>query len=172
VRPLADYTGEYAHPGYGTLTIGGDAERLTFQYYNLPEGWLEHRHLEVFEAVLQVSGDESRFPTQFTHDLEGEVDAVLVKVEATLPPLRFARQHSSAHLTDAFLDEVAGSYALGPVTAVVSRRGERGLLVSVNGSAAVELVPRTGRTFTLDGSPVELTEDGRLSTPMGDFLRV
>jgi hypothetical protein len=97
---------------------------------------------------------------------------VLVKIETTLPPLRFDRQHSSAHLTDAFLDEVTGSYALGPVTTAVTRRGDKGLLVSVNGGAPVELVPRTGRGFTLDGSPVELTEDGRLATPMADFLRV
>ncbi|MFN2539825.1 MAG: serine hydrolase [Mycobacteriales bacterium] len=171
VRPLNDYVGEYAHPGYGPITIGGDAERLTFSYYNLPEGHLEHRHLEVFDAVVQVSGDDNRFPAQFTHDLEAEVDGLLVKLEPTLPPLRFERRHSTAHLTDEFLDEVAGSYAFGAVRAVVTRRGEKDLLLSVAGGPAVALVPRSGRTFTLDGAPVEFTEDGRISTPMGDFVR-
>jgi CubicO group peptidase (beta-lactamase class C family) len=169
VRPLEEYVGEYVHPGYGPVTIG---EGLTFRYYNLPEGTLEHRHLEVFDAVVQVGGDENRFPAQFTHDLEGEVDGLLLKVEATLPPQRFERQHSSAHLTDAFLDEVAGSYAMGAVKAVVSRRGDKELLVSVAGGPAVALAPRSGRTFALDGAPVEFTEDGRLATPMGDFTRV
>ena len=169
VRPLTDYVGEYAHPGYGPMTIG---EGLTFSYYNLPEGRLEHRHLEVFDVVVHVSGDDNRFPAQFTHDLEGEVDGVLIKLEAALPPQRFERQHSSAHLTDAFLDEVAGTYAFGAVKAVVTRRGDNELLLAIGGGASVALVPRTGRTFTWDGTPVEFTEDGRLATPMGDFLRV
>ena len=172
VRPLPDYVGEYAHPGYGSIRIGGDADGLTINYYNLPEGRLEHRHLEVFDAVVHVSGDDNRLPSQFTHDLEGEVDGLLIKIEASLPPLRFERQHSSAHLTDAFLDEAAGSYAFGAVKAVVTRRGDKELLVSVGGGAPVALVPRSGRTFTLDGAPVEFTTDGRLTTPMGDFERV
>ncbi|MDX6216051.1 MAG: hypothetical protein QOG99_1635 [Frankiales bacterium] len=171
VRPFTDYVGEYAHPGYGTVTVGGGADRLTFGYHNLPEGRLEHRHLEVFDAVVHVSGDDSRFPAQFTHDLEGDVDGFLVKLEQSLPPLRFERLHSAAHLTDGFLDEVAGSYAFGAVKAVISRRGDKELLAAVAGGSPVTLVPKGGRTFSLDGAPVEFTEDGRLVTPMGDFLR-
>jgi CubicO group peptidase (beta-lactamase class C family) len=169
VRPLTDYVGEYTHPGYGPVTVG---EGLTFRYYNLPEGRLEHRHLEVFDVVVQVSGDDARFPAQFTHDLEGEVDGFLVKLEQALPPIRFERRHSDAHLTDSFLDEVAGTYAFGAVKAVVTRRGDKELLVAVAGGPQVALVPRAGRVFTLDGAPVEFAEDGRLVTPMGDFLRV
>jgi CubicO group peptidase (beta-lactamase class C family) len=168
VRPLTDYVGEYAHPGYGPVSIG---EGLTFSYYGLPEGVLEHRHLEVFDAVVHVGGDDNRFALQFTHDLEGEVDGLLVKIEPTMPPQRFERQHSSAHLTDEFLDEVAGTYALGALKAVVTRRGDKELLVAVAGGAPVALVPQSGRAFTLEGTPVEFTEDGRLTTPMGDFQR-
>jgi CubicO group peptidase (beta-lactamase class C family) len=168
VRPLEDYVGEYAHAGYGTLTIG---EGLSLRYVNLPEGQLEHRHLEVFDGVVQVGGDEQRFPLQFTHDLEGEVDGLLAKLEPTMPPLRFERQHSTAHLTDELLDALAGTYELGALRAVASRRGDRDLLLAVAGGPAVALVPLGGRRFSLDGTPLEFTSDGTLSTPMGDFTR-
>jgi CubicO group peptidase (beta-lactamase class C family) len=168
VRPLEDYVGEYAHPGYGTITIG---EGLSFRYFNLPEGQLEHRHLEVFDGVVHMGGDEQRFPLQFTHDLEGEVDGLLAKLEATMDPLRFDRQHSSAHLTDELLDSLVGTYEHGALAAVVTRRGDKELLVAVAGSPPVALVPQTGRRFTLGGTPVEFTEDGKLTTPMGDFIR-
>src|SRR5437764_11195954 len=109
---MSGYIGTYKHEGYGAITVGGGDEGLTVDYGALPQGRLEHRHLEVFEYVVHVGGEEQRVPLQFTHDLEAEVDAVHAQFEAAVAPLRFARQPDTAHLTDELLNELSGSYSL------------------------------------------------------------
>lgn len=91
VRPLEDYAGSYEHPGYGALVIDAADGELTGVYLALPRAVLEHRHLEVFDLVLTLAGTEQRVPLQFTHDLDGEVDALLLRLEPSVPPMRFAR---------------------------------------------------------------------------------
>lgn len=170
VRDLQDYTGRYHHPGYGDVEISIDDGAL-HGVYGLLKGSLEHRHLEVFDLVLDLGGEEERFGVQFTHDLEAEVDALQVKLEAMLPPLRFARQADTSHLTDELLDRLAGTYALDALKAQVSRRGEKELLVSVEGGPARPLTPVRDTTFTLDGARIEFTDDGRIVTPFGEFTK-
>lgn len=171
VRPLEDYAGSYVHEGYGAITVTWTGDALTATYSGLPQGRLEHRHLEVFEFVLDLGGQEQRVPVQFTHDLEAEVDGLVAVFEAAVPPLRFARQADTAHLTDALLDELAGTYSLGPITAVISRRGDKDLVISIEGGAPTALMPVRGRTFSLSGTLLEFAGDGRLVTPMGEFIR-
>lgn len=170
VRPLEDYAGTYHHPGYGDVEIRVVDGRLRGSY-GLLSGEVNHRHLEVFDLVVAVNGEEQPFPVQFTHDLQAEVDAMQIPIEAVLPPLRFVKQPDTAHLTDEMLDSLVGTYALDPLEVVVSRRGEQELLVAVAGAAPRVLTPVKARTFTLDGSPLEFTEDGRLLTPFGEFGR-
>ena len=172
VRPLADYAGRYVHPGYGPIELRLDGESLVAAYRDLTEGRVEHRVLEVFDLVFAASGDEHRIPAQFTHDLEGEVDALRVKIEPAVDPVRFERQPDTAHLTDELLDRLAGTYALGPMTVMVARRGDVELVASVVGSEPKQLRPVRDTTFTLDGSTVEFCADGRLVTALGDFTKV
>lgn len=172
VRPLADYAGSYVHPGYGTLRVDSVEDGLVGCYGKLPEGPLEHQHLEVYDMVLQVKGVEQRIPMQFTHDLQADVDAVCVSFEPAVPPLRFQRQPDTAHLTDELLSSLEGRYAMGVTSIVVGRRGTSGLVVSIEGQAARALRPVTGCTFSLDGTRLEFAADGRLITPMGDFHHV
>ena len=170
VRPVEDYVGTYRHPGYGNVQITLDDGQLRGSY-GLLSGPVNHRHLEVFDLVIEVNGEEQPFPVQFTHDLQAEVDALQMPVEAMLPPLRFVRQPDTAHLTDELLDSLVGTYALDALELVVSRRGDKDLLISVAGTAARELTPVKDRTFSLDGAPLEFAEDGRLVTPFGEFTR-
>lgn len=170
VRPLADYAGSYRHPGYGDVEITLEDGRLRGSY-GLLSGPVNHRHLEVFDLVVKVNGEEQPFPVQFTHDLEAEVDGLQLPIEAMLPPLRFGRQPDTAHLTDELLDSLAGIYALDALEVVVSRRGQHELLIAVAGAPARALTPVKARTFVLDGSPIEFTEDGWLRTPFGEFSR-
>lgn len=172
VRPLADYAGRFVHPGYGVIEITLDGEALVGRYQGLTQGRVEHRHLEVFDLAFEVGGDEHRIPIQFTHDLTGEVDAVRAQVEPALPePARFERQPDTSHLTDELLDRLAGTYRLGPLEAVVARRGDTELVVSLARSEPMALRPVRGTTFRLEGQPVEFLDDGRLVTPSGDFVR-
>ena len=171
VRPLGDYAGTYEHPGYGTFTVAWDGSTLTAAYSGLAAAPLQHRQLEVFELVVELGGEELRVPVQFTHDLDGEVDGLGAVLEAEVAPQRFVRQPDTAHLDDALLDQLAGTYALGPITAVVTRRGAQDLVVSVMGGAPAALVPVRELTFRLNGSTVEFAGDGRLLTDLGELRR-
>lgn len=170
VRPLEDYVGLYRHPGYGEVRVTMGDEGLQGSYGFL-EGPIRHRHLEVFELLVSAGGEENPFPVHFTHDLEAEVDAVEIPLEGQLPPLRFVRQPDTAHLTDDVLDRLAGTYALDALELVVSRRGDKELLVAVAGGPARELAPVKGTTFGLDGAQLEFTDDDRLVTPFGEFRK-
>jgi CubicO group peptidase (beta-lactamase class C family) len=170
VRPLEDYVGVYRHPGYGDIHVTAENGGLHGSY-GLLAGPLAHRHLEVFDLELMVNGEEMPFPIQFTHDLQAEVDALHMPIEMSMEPQRFARQPDTAHLTDELLDALAGTYVMDPLEIVVTRRGDQQLMISVAGGAANELTPAKGRTFTLQGEPLEFAEDGRLVTPFGEFVR-
>lgn len=171
VRELADYAGRYHHDGYGDLDVAVDGDEATTTYGSL-QGRLEHRHLEVFDLVVSAGGDDARFPLQFTHDLEAEVDALQVRFDPLLPPLRFLRIPDDSHLTDALLDRLQGTYHLETLTAEVSRRGGRALLLSVAGGPARPLRLVRDTTFALDDAAIELAADGsRITTPFGEFVR-
>jgi CubicO group peptidase (beta-lactamase class C family) len=170
VRPVEDYVGVYHHPGYGDLRVTSQDGKLRGSY-GLLEGVINHRHLEVFDLVVPVNGEDMPFAVQFTHDLEAEVDGLRIPIEAALAPIRFEKQPDTSHLTDELLDSLVGTYALDAVEAVVSRRGDRQLLVAVAGTTPQELTPVRGRSFALAGNPVEFTDDGRLVTDFGEFRR-
>jgi CubicO group peptidase (beta-lactamase class C family) len=170
VRPLADYVGTYRHEGYREVVVGVQGDTLSATYLGLPPLAATHKHLEVFDFVTEVSGETMPFAGQFTHDLEGDVDALLLKIEPTLPPLRFDRQPSTAHLTTELLDSLVGTYTHGPLNAVVSRRGDKGLVLALAGQPPAELVPVHDRVFALSGTQLEFTDEALL-TPYGEFVR-
>jgi CubicO group peptidase (beta-lactamase class C family) len=169
-RPVADYAGRYRHPAYGELLVIVDGESLSAGYRQL-HGPLEHRHLDVFDLVVSLGGQERRLPVHFTYTAEGDIDAALVPLEPSVPRISFSRVPPTEHLTDELLNRLAGSYLLGPLRAQIKRRGEHELLVSIEGSEPTPLVPVHDLVFTLQGQRVEFTDDGRVLTPLGEFVR-
>lgn len=174
VRPLGDYVGSYRHPAYGEVTIAeaGDGPQggLEGRYRSLA-GRLEHRHLEVFNLVVDLGGIETPLPVQFFHDLEGEVTALASPVEAAVAPIRFERVPDTAHLTDAVLDQLTGTYRLGPLTAIVDRRGDGSLVAMIAEGGFRELKVVRGLIFMIERTRVEFTGEGGLITPVGEFIR-
>jgi hypothetical protein len=170
VRPLADYAGSYHHPAYGTLRVTADADGLAAEHRAL-HGRLEHRHLEVFNLVVDLGGVLTPLPLRFTHDFDGDVTAALFRLEPAVDPIRFARVPDDSHLTDDLLDSLAGTYQLGPLRAVVSRRGATGLAAMIAEGTAEELTLVHGTVFRCGRSRIEFTADGRLITPVGEFAR-
>src|SRR5207248_5464013 len=49
-HPLEAYSGDYSHPGYGTISIklGGDQLKAVFNHMEMP---LKHYHYDIFEMV-------------------------------------------------------------------------------------------------------------------------
>lgn len=171
VRPVTEYVGRYRHPGYGEFSVSADGAGNLRGEYGTVSGHVEHRHLEVFDFVVELGGVERRLPVQFTSDLAGDVDGANVPLEPTVKPIRFELVPDTSHLTDELLDSLAGTYALGPVIARVQRRGDKELVLSIADMEGKPLKPIRGRIFAVEGQRLEFGADGRVFTPFGEFVK-
>ena len=176
-RPLSAYVGEYEHPGYGTLAIAldGDALRPSLGTMELR---LAHRHYETFDLEWSELGEQAPvFPLTFQSDPDGEVDALTVRFESLVEPLRFAKRQDA--LSQEVLRRLCGGYVMGPIEVVVALRGERTLTVTAPGSPPLDLVHLGGLRFGMKNQPsvtaeFELDGDGAVTRlvaqPLGIFL--
>ena len=70
---LADYAGDYGHPGYGRITITHAGDELHWAYRGMSEP-LAHRHYDTFE--LPEAPDRllpDRLAISFSTDREGNI---------------------------------------------------------------------------------------------------
>ena len=80
---LADYAGDYAHPGYGRMAITHAGDELRWEYRGMSEP-LAHRHYDTFE-LPEASGRllPDRLAISFSTDREGNI----AMLSAPLEPL-------------------------------------------------------------------------------------
>ncbi|MBI4544752.1 MAG: serine hydrolase [Gemmatimonadetes bacterium] len=149
-HPLAEYAGEYAHPGYGTLTIEHSANRLVMSY-NRIETPLEHWHYEVFNGLENPADRTFRnFKIMFLTNLEGEVDGVSAPFEPLVESVMFKRRPDAQLSDPAYLQRLVGTYSLGSAQATFTVKGSV-LTVTVPGQPTYELLPARNNTFRLKG---------------------
>lgn len=174
-RPLADYAGDYEHPGYGVLSIAaeGDTLRPSFGTMKLS---LAHRHYEIFDLTWHELGEQPHlYPLTFLPDPDGDITALTVPFEPSVEPLRFTRRPEPPDA--AVLEELCGTYAMGPVTAVIARKGDQALTAAVAGAPTLDLEPLRGLRFRVVGQPgtaeFELDDSGAVARlvaqPIGVF---
>jgi hypothetical protein len=157
---LEDYAGDYAHPGYGTVSIAQKDGRLQLAYNGFQTP-LDHWHYEVFRAPDDRSNRLEQTRVRFETDLEGEVSTVEVPMEPNVPPTVFARTAPAGMTTRAFLEPLTGVYEVNGIDAEVVLR-EDGVLLYVVLGRARELVPVRGTLFRvkdLTGVSVEFLKD-------------
>jgi CubicO group peptidase (beta-lactamase class C family) len=178
-RPLADYAGEYQHPGYGTLTITAERDTLTPRLGTMDLS-LTHRHYETFDLEWHELGDQSLlFPLMFLSDPDGDITALTVPFEPSVGPLRFGRLPDARGQDPEVLRRLCGTYTMGPIEIEVALRGDRSLTVAAPGAPPLELQPGRGLRFEVKGQPgltaeFELDETGTVvrlvAQPLGIFL--
>jgi hypothetical protein len=84
-RPLPSYQGVFRHAAYGDVVVEARDSGLCWSNRALREGRLTHLRDRDFVATAWLFGGEQAMQARFTdRDL-------LLQVEPTLPPLRFAR---------------------------------------------------------------------------------
>lgn len=147
-HPLADFCGEYSHPGYGSakITLEDGALALGFGNSKMP---LKHAHYDVFE-----SAEDDQFgiiEVLFTTNFAGDVDAMKWSVEPTVAPAVFTRRPASELLDPAYLARFEGEYDIeGQQLATVTLSGHT-LRCTVPGQPTYELLPTHDDTFELSG---------------------
>lgn len=97
---LAEFAGDYRHPGYGTFHITVKKDALFAQ---TPKGelYLSHRHYDIFTPmevknnVVDTDGDEDA-AFNFQTDDAGKIISLTIKLEPTLDPIKFTKMPTLA----------------------------------------------------------------------------
>ena len=148
-KALDEYCGEYEHRGYGilpiTLTEGSLRLRIAGRLRKL-----EHFHYDVFKIREgQLDGQLVEFSLE---PKDGAVASLRVRLEAELPALRFAKRPEARLRDPKFLVQFAGSYRLVHQDIRVTLR-DKTLSVTLPDKPRLELVPRRGLRFNINGRP-------------------
>ncbi|HEX2645132.1 MAG TPA: serine hydrolase [Thermoanaerobaculia bacterium] len=160
-HPLADYAGDYSHPGYGTARIDLEKNRLFLTYHGFKTP-LDHWHYEVFRAPQDPTNRLDLVRLQFETDLDGDVSSLAIPFEPEVSPIHFTRQPPREMLDPAFLKEFAGAYELAGVDAEIALR-EDNVLQLIRRGHAYELIPVRGTTFKIKDQAsvtIEFLRDG------------
>jgi CubicO group peptidase (beta-lactamase class C family) len=167
-RALAEYAAEYLHPGYGSMKVVLEKDRLKLSYnkFSTP---LDHWHYEVFQAPADRQNPLELTRVQFNTDFSGEVASISVPLEPRVEPIVFVRQPPAEMRDRKFLETLAGDYDNGGVTVTIAVREDNVLQYIVLGSVR-ELVPVRGTYFRikdLTGVAVEF-----MRNPSGQYDRM
>jgi hypothetical protein len=93
-RDLADYAGDFEHPGYGRITITHAEGKLHWAFRGMFEP-LTHRHYDTFELPETPKSPGGLLPGQltlsFSIDRESNIASVAVPFEPLVKDIVFAR---------------------------------------------------------------------------------
>jgi CubicO group peptidase (beta-lactamase class C family) len=177
---LADYAGEYDHPGYGRITISHAEGQLNWAYRGMSEP-LAHRHYDTFE--LPEAPDRllpDRLAISFTTDREGNIASLAAPFEPLVKDIVFTRAAAGDCTNPAFCKHCTGTFSQGATTVVVGQDNDGQLTLTVGSQPTYKLRPYQNRTFIIDeleGFQVEfyLGPDGEVDElvfhqPNGTFV--
>ncbi len=145
-HPLAAYTGDYAHPGYGVIAVrlNEDEKELqaTFNHMTFP---LAHYHFDIFE--MRIERFEIDLKASFSTGVKGEIAALTAPLEPTVNDIVFKRVPDKEMTAKSFLEQFTGAYEILGMVMTIALKGEHTLFASLPGEPDYELVPykRTGQ---------------------------
>jgi CubicO group peptidase (beta-lactamase class C family) len=144
---LAEYVGDYWHPGYGLLKVDMKGTQLVFTY-NAISTPLEHWHFETFNGLKTDDPTFEDMKLSFRTDVNGNVAAVAAPFEPTLGEIVFTKKPEAKLSDPAYLNNVVGKYQLQSQTLTVSLRGDS-LTLALPGQPVYDLVPELAGEFSL-----------------------
>ena len=147
---LADYAGDYDHPGYGRMTITHAEGKLSWAYRGMSEP-LAHRHYDIFE-LPEAAGRllPDRFAISFSTDREGNIASLAAPFEPLVKDVVFTRIPAGDCTNPAFCQRCIGTYNHGGTTVVVGQDNDGQLTLTVAGQPTYKLRPYQSRTFVID----------------------
>lgn len=147
-HPLEDYAGDYENPGYGTISIIKDGDKLLAKY-NAFEFRLDHYHFDIFELYNNLYDQKQKL--SFHTDPKGNIGSLSIPLEPTVKDIVFTRAPDKAMLEKGFLEKFVGQYEYQGVVATFALKGEKTLTATIPGQPEYELVPYKGTEFNLKG---------------------
>jgi CubicO group peptidase (beta-lactamase class C family) len=144
---LADYAGDYNHPGYGDLKVELAGNGLAFTYNGIATP-LEHWHYETFNGLKADDPTFTDFKLTFRTDLNGRVAALTGIFDAAVDEIVFKKKPEARLSDPGYLKKYLGSYDLMGQAIAITLKGNV-LAMSAAGQPATELVPELGGEFVL-----------------------
>ena len=94
-HPLADYAGDYEHPGYGKASVRVDGDGLVLEAVGI-EFPLVHYHYDLFTVPYDLPASSAAAvlggaKVRFDYDNAGAINVVAVPLEPVISPIRFVR---------------------------------------------------------------------------------
>lgn len=160
---LADYVGDYGHPGYGTVSItqdGGDSKIPAFKMkINNITVSVTHLHYDVFQVPDAPFDPFAKVKVEFFTDANGDISTLSLPMETNVKDIVFTRLPDKQLSDRTFIEPFAGQYEIpgSPTPLTIALRGDHTLVASNPGSPDLELLPKRGTTFDVkDQSGVTL----------------
>ena len=148
---LADYAGDYEHPGYGRMTITHAEGKLHWAYRGMSEP-LAHRHYDTFE-LSEAPGRllPDRLAISFSTDREGNIASLAAPFEPLVKDIVFIRIPAGDCTNPAFRQHCTGTFRLhGITTVVVGQDNDGQLTLTVGTQPTCKLRPYQSRIFVID----------------------
>ena len=140
-HPLADYTGVYEHPAYGTVTFSLKDSSLEFNFHKiiLP---LTHFHYDRFDSPNDEQYGLWSF--SFYNSPQGEIDRAVVSLDEN--EVTFMRKPDASLGDPKVLAEYAGKYELAGAVVEVALIDKEIYLI-IPGTPRIRLIPFRAGTF-------------------------
>jgi len=144
---LADFAGDYEHPGYGVMKIvlNGDKLEATFNSIVTP---LEHWHYDMFNGGKAKDQTFENMKYTFQTDVNGFVATVSAPFEPSVKEIVFAKKPDARLFDPAYLARFSGEYNLLGQTISVSVKGSV-LVANIPGQPQFDLVPGLSGDFAI-----------------------
>lgn len=179
-HPIADYTGLYNNPGYGTLDVFQKNDSLFMHAVN-QSAWLRHYHYDVFE-VLPIdktdgidTSDEETMKLQFHMNTAGEISHITLPIQPGLKDIEFTRKPKPKEIEGDELKKYTGEFEFAPGKAVqFYLKGEKTLYAFIEGQPEYELVPIDKHKFSfkiLTGYSVLFEENEKGEITAASFIQ-
>jgi CubicO group peptidase (beta-lactamase class C family) len=147
---LAEYAGDYEHPGYGRITITHAEGKLNWEYRGMSEP-LAHRHYDTFE--LPEAPDRllpDRLTVSFSTDREGNIASLAAPFEPVVKDIVFTRTAAGDCTNPIFRQHCTGTFSHGVETVIVGEDNDGQLTLTIGNQPIYKLRPYRSRTFVID----------------------
>ncbi|MFN7993328.1 MAG: serine hydrolase [Bryobacteraceae bacterium] len=149
---LAEYAGEFEHPGYGTLAIRADSlsgQPKLYMKLNDVERPMEHFHYDTFQVPENPLDSFEKVRLTFPTDVQGEISTVHANLEPSVKEIVFTRRAEKRMFETSFLRPFTGDYDFPGQPATVQLAGESTLQLVFPGAPPRKLIPKHGTRFDL-----------------------
>lgn len=145
-----EYTGEFRHPGYGTIAIRNEGEKL-FMRLNDLERRIEHFHYDTFQVPADPLDSLEKLKITFPVAADGEISSIHATLESSVKDIVFTRVPERRMYETSFLKQFSGDYDFPGQAVTISLSGETELQMTSPGAPARKLIPKRGTRFDLQG---------------------